>query len=117
MKNFVQHGDTLTVVAPTAVGSGEGVLVGSIFGVAVTAAASGVDVPIKTTGVFDLAKTGSQEWSAGDLVYWDNANKRCTTVATGNALIGVAVAPVPDGAGDTIGRVRLNGAFGFPVAA
>lgn len=117
MKNFVQHGDTLTVIAPAAVASGEGVLVGSIFGVAVTAADSGADVPIKTTGVFDLPKIGSQEWSAGDLVYWDNANKRCTTVDTGNVLIGAAVAPVPDGAGDTIGRVRLNGVFGFPVAA
>jgi predicted RecA/RadA family phage recombinase len=117
MKNFVQHGDTLTVIAPAAVGSGEGVLVGSIFGVAVTAAAGGADVPIKTTGVFDLPKIGSQEWSAGDLVYWDNANKRCTTVDTGNVLIGAAVAPVSDSAGDTIGRVRLNGVFGFPVAA
>jgi hypothetical protein len=32
-------------------------------------------------------------------------------VATSNTLIGVATEAVAGGAGDTIGRVRLNGAF------
>ena len=34
MKNFVQHGLTVTLAAPAAVTSGSGVLVGAIFGVA-----------------------------------------------------------------------------------
>jgi hypothetical protein len=33
------------------------------------------------------------------------------TVATDNTLIGVAVKAVAGGAGDTFGRVRLNGSF------
>ena len=61
--------------------------------------------------VFDITKVGSQAWTVGAKVYWDDTNKRCTTVATDNTLIGVAVEAVASGAGDTIGRVRLNATF------
>lgn len=111
MKNYVQPGGTLTLTAPYAVTSGNGLLVGSIFGVAAGDAASGATVEAALTGVFDLTKIGSQAWTVGAKVYWDDTNKRCTTVATDNTLIGVAVEAVASGAGDTIGRVRLNGTF------
>ncbi|UFM64018.1 DUF2190 family protein [Paracoccus sp. MA] len=111
MKNYVQPGNTLTLTAPYAVTSGGGLLVGSIFGVAAGDAASGATVEAALTGVFDLTKIGSQAWTVGAKVYWDDTNKRCTTVATDNTLIGVAVVAVAGGAGDTIGRVRLNGSF------
>ena len=111
MKNYVQPGNTITLTAPYAVASGEGLLVGAIFGVAAGTAASGATVEAALTGVFDLTKIGSQAWTVGAKVYWDDTNKRCTTVATDNTLIGVAVVAVAGGAGDTIGRVRLNGSF------
>jgi len=111
MKNYVQPGATLTLTAPYAVTSGDGLLVGSIFGVAAGDAASGATVEAALTGVFDLTKIGSQAWTVGAKIYWDDTNKRCTTVATDNTLIGVAVEAVAGGAGDTIGRVRLNGSF------
>jgi len=111
MKNYVQPGATLTLTAPYAVTSGDGLLIGSIFGVAAGDAASGATVEAALTGVFDLTKIGSQAWTVGAKVYWDDTNKRCTTVATDNTLIGVAVDAVAGGAGDTIGRVRLNGTF------
>lgn len=111
MKNFVQPGNTLTLTAPYAVASGDGLLVGSMFGVAAGDAESGATVEAALTGLFDLTKVGSQAWTVGDKVYWDDTNKRCTTVATDNTLIGVAVEAVAGGAGDTIGRVRLNGSF------
>ncbi len=111
MKNYVQPGNTLTLTAPYAVTSGDGLLVGSIFGVAAGDAASGATVEAALTGVFDLTKIGSQAWTVGAKIYWDDTNKRCTTVATDNTLIGVAVTAVAGGAGDTIGRVRLNGSF------
>jgi predicted RecA/RadA family phage recombinase len=111
MKNCVQPGNTLTLTAPYAVTSGDGLLVGAIFGVAAGDAASGATVEAALTGVFDLTKIGSQAWTVGAKVYWDDTNKRCTTVATDNTLIGVAVEAVAGGAGDTIGRVRLNGSF------
>jgi predicted RecA/RadA family phage recombinase len=111
MKNYVQPGSTLTLTAPYAVTSGDGLLAGAIFGVAAGDAASGATVEAALTGVFDLTKIGSQAWTVGAKVYWDDTNKRCTTVATDNTLIGVAVEAVAGGAGDTIGRVRLNGSF------
>ena len=111
MKNFVQPGNTITLIAPYAVASGDGLLVGSIFGVAAGTAALGESVEAALTGVFDITKIGSQAWTAGARIYWDDTNKRATNVATSNTLIGVATEAVAGGAGDTIGRVRLNGSF------
>jgi predicted RecA/RadA family phage recombinase len=111
MKNFIQPGDTLAVAAPYALTSGQGALVGTMFGVASTTVANGAEVELQTVGVFDLTKAASQAWTVGAAIYWDNTNKVCTTTASGNTKIGVAVAAVGSGAGETIGRVRLNGSF------
>ena len=111
MKTYVQPGNTITLTAPYAVASGDGLLVGSIFGIA--SADTALNDPVETalTGVFDLTKVGSQAWTVGAKVYWDDTNKRTTSVATSNTLIGVATEAVAGGAGDTIGRVRLNATF------
>jgi len=111
MKNYVQKGETLTLTAPYAVSSGGGALVGSIFGVAAADYASGAEGEFEVEGVFDLTREigGSTAWSAGDLIYWDDINKRTTKTATGNKLIGAAARAAADG--DATGRVRLNGAF------
>jgi predicted RecA/RadA family phage recombinase len=66
MKNYVQPGNTITLTAPYAVTSGDGLLVGSIFGIASGDAA--LNDPVETTnssGVFDLTKVGSQAWTVG----------------------------------------------------
>ena len=60
MKNFVQPGNTITLTAPYAVASGDGLLVGSIFGVAAGTAALSESVEVALTGVFDVTKIGSQ---------------------------------------------------------
>jgi predicted RecA/RadA family phage recombinase len=111
MQNYVQPGNTITLTAPADVASGDGLLVGSIFGVASGAAVSGDPIEVTLVGVFDLAKVGSQAWTAGDKVYWDNTAKQATKTATSNTLIGVATEAVDGGAGSTTGRVRLNGSF------
>jgi predicted RecA/RadA family phage recombinase len=41
MRNFVQMGDVVTVTSPATVSSGNGVLIGTLFGVAATDAESG----------------------------------------------------------------------------
>ena len=106
MKNFIQPGGTVTLTAPSDVSSGDGLLVGSLFGVASGDALSGADVETVTEGVFDLAKASAQAWSQGDKVYWDDTNKECTAVAAGNVLIGVAMA---DAANPTdTGRVLIG---------
>lgn len=110
MKNFIAVGDTLTITAGADIASGEGVLIGSLFGVAAGAIANGAEGVINLTGVYGLPKAPSQAWTIGAKIYWDDANDRCTITAGSLTLIGVAVAAVGAGAGETVGRVRLNGA-------
>lgn len=112
MKNFIQPGHTITLTAPTGgVTSGTPIKIGQILVVPATTVAEGLPFEGHVTGVFDLPKVGSQAWVEGALIYFDNGadKKHCTTTASGNLLIGVAVAVVGSGAGETTGRVRLNG--------
>ncbi|MDX3885991.1 MAG: DUF2190 family protein [Sphingomonas sp.] len=105
MKNFVQRGINLTLVAPRVLAAGAGFLVGSIFAVASTDAASGAAVVGVTEGVFDLPKAAGAV-TAGAKLYWDNAAFVVTTTAAGNTLIGVAVQAAA--AGDVTARVKLG---------
>ena len=111
MKTYVQPGNTINLTAPYAVSSGDGLLVGSIFGVAAGDAASGAAVEAALTGVFELTKVASQAWSVGDEGILGRQQQALTKTARRTRLIGVAVEAVAGGAGDTIGRVRLNGSF------
>lgn len=106
---YYQSGDILDLAAPYDRLSGQGAKVGQIFGVAQVTVLSGVVAAFNTKGVHKLTKIGSQAWTPGALVYWDNTNKRCTTSASGNLLIGCAVVAVGSGSTETIGTVRLNG--------
>lgn len=110
MKNYIARGENLTLAMPYDRLAGQGVQVGQMFGVCSNDALSGADNAVVTEGVFEITKVGSQAWTVGALVYWDNTNKRCTTVSTSNTLIGAAVEAVGSGAGETLGKVRLNGA-------
>jgi predicted RecA/RadA family phage recombinase len=108
MKNFVQPGDVITVAAPYAVTSGQGVLVGSLFGVAGCDATNGANVDIVPEGVFDITANVADTGPAGTKVYWDNTNRRITTTATGNQLVGALTAA--KGGSDSTARVFLDGA-------
>jgi len=58
MKNFIQRGDVITVTAPTGgVTSGQGVLVGNLFGIAATTVAEGENVEIATAGTTSQVAT------------------------------------------------------------
>ena len=109
MKNFIQDGDVVSVAAPYDVTSGAGALVGSLFGVAVDDATTANQVQLKTSGVFTLPKATGQAWTVGAKLYWDDTNKNCTTTASGNTLVGVALAAAASGG--TAGTVRLNQSF------
>ena len=111
MKNFIQPGETVTLVAPYDVASGAGFLVGAIFAVAVVAALNGSAVEGRTEGVVDLPRTtgAGTDWTPGTRLYWDNAARTITKTAAGNTLIGVSVTAAA--VGDATGRVRLNGSF------
>ena len=109
MRNYIQPGNTITLAAPYAVTSGDGLLVGAIFGVATVNAIQGEEVEACLVGVVDLAKKAAQAWAPGDKVYWDDTDKVATLTATDNTLIGAAVAAAAANA--ATGRVRLNGSF------
>lgn len=107
-KNFIQPGKVVTLAAPATLTSGQGALVGSIFGVALADIANGANGDFALTGVWSLAKA-SGAWTQGAKLYWDNTAKNVTTTATSNTLIGVAVQA--QASGDATGLVRLNGSF------
>jgi len=108
MTNFIQKGDVLTLAAPYDRLSGQGALVGNIFGVATVDVLSGVSAEFMTQGVFDLVKLAGFAPAVGDLAYWDNSQKAVVATDSGNSyLIGVFVAAASSGA--VVARVRLNG--------
>ena len=114
MKNFIQMGNNLTLAAPYAVDSGQGVLIGQIFGVAAGDAENGAEVDISTVGVFELAKVNTAVFTVGAPVYFEATMKVChsgndddsNSAGSNEALIGVAVAA--SGAGATTVRVKLG---------
>ena len=107
MRNFVQPGETITLLAPRALTtSGLGVLVGVLFAVAKSPAANGAAVECMIEGVFDLPKaTGA--WTQGAVLYWDNTAFNVTTTSAGNTKIGCAAQA--QASGDTAGRVLVTG--------
>ena len=83
MRNFVRNGDTFTVIAAQAYTSGDGVIVGSIFGIASTNVLLGQQVEICVEGVFALPKAAGA-LAQGVAVFW--------TVGAGPGLGTVAAA-------------------------
>jgi len=107
MKNHINSGDLVEVVAPTGgVTSGAPVLVGALFGVPVSTAAAGESVTVQTTGVFDLVKDASI-FAAGGKVSFDATTGKATAPGAGKAPVGLALAAAATGAGTV--RVRLDG--------
>jgi len=115
MRNFVQKGEAITVAAPANVVSGQGVLVGDLFGVAITAASSGALVEIQTEGVVSLPKAAGSI-GAGVRVFWDNSGGRVTTTAGANRCIGWHIGTTANAAADgtpllvKLGAPNANGA-------
>lgn len=105
MKNFVQPGHNLDLVAPRDLTSGAGFLVGSIFAVASLAVAAGAVVAGVTEGVFELPKAAGAV-TQGQKIYWDNTAFNVTTTSTSNTQIGVATAAAASG--DATARVKLG---------
>lgn len=91
MKNFVQNGKQLDVIASAAYASGELVIEGNLVGVAVADIASGEVGAISTEGVFALAKETAAALIQGDVAYYDGATKKLDATNT-NPAVGHVVA-------------------------
>jgi predicted RecA/RadA family phage recombinase len=107
MKNFIKPGNMTTLVAASAVSSGQGMLVGALFGVAATNAAQGAEVEACRKGEFELAAVTADTATQGAKAYWDDTAKKITTTATNNTLVGAFT--VAKANGDTVARVLLDG--------
>ena len=99
----------MTLTAPYARSSGEGALVGALFGVAVADVANGEEGVFCTEGIFTLTKaTGNGTGgSQGAKAYWVAASKSVSAASSGNTLIGCFAATCADG--DATANVRING--------
>lgn len=107
MKTFIQEGNIITVTAVANIASGDGVLVGSIFGVAAADAVTGEGVEIATVGVYELPKLSTAVISQGDRVAWDDAAKEIALPGVGLYPVGVAIEAAGNGTATV--KVRLDG--------
>lgn len=107
MKIYIEAGDTVVIAAPADTASGDFVILGALFGVAVGSALSGADLVLNRSGVFELAKATGTAWAQGDRLYWDAGAKNYTTSAgTNNRAVGVAFAAALSA--DTTGFVFIE---------
>jgi predicted RecA/RadA family phage recombinase len=108
MKNFVRPGETLPYTNNTgaALASGDGVLIGKRLGVATDVIANGAIGELRVRGVVSLPKLGTDAPAQGDLLYWDNTNKRLTTTVGTNTAAGYAATAAASG--DATVNVHLN---------
>lgn len=111
MKNYLEDGETVVIAAPADTASGDFVVKGALYGVAVAAALSGADLVLKRGGAFELPKATGAAWTQGDRLYWDATNKNFTTSAgAGNRAVGIAFAAADSA--DTTGQVFIDRAGG-----
>ena len=108
MKNHIQKGDVITVPAPAGgIASGEGAIIGNIFGIAAYAAAIAEPVELATIGVYQLPKATAAVLTVGARVAWDNTAKNINVPGAGRFPVGVATEAA--GNGITSVAVRLDG--------
>ncbi len=82
----------MTFTAGAAITVGQALLFGTILGVSMQALANGETGEAAISGVATVTKITSQAFTQGAKLYWDDTNKRLTTTASGNTLVGIAFA-------------------------
>jgi predicted RecA/RadA family phage recombinase len=105
-KTYIQPGEVLDVTLAAIITSGSGLLIGKRLGVALTDGAVGDTIAAQVKGVFNLPKLSTDVVAQGDLLYWDNTNKRLTTTVGTNTLAGYATAAA-SGTATTV-NISLN---------
>jgi predicted RecA/RadA family phage recombinase len=107
MKTYIAPGKSITVTAPAGgVLSGQGVLIGTLFGIAQVDAVAGADVEILTEGVVEIGKTSALQIDVGDRVFWDATNKVVNKTAAAQVCVGVVVSAAANPSSTV--RIRLG---------
>lgn len=100
-------GVELVFTAGAGLTAGQGLLSGDVFGVVKATVLSGQQATLQVRGTFTLPKVTGDAVSLHQRVYWDNAQGKLTTTASGNRSAGVAAAAA--GAGTTSMSLLLQG--------
>lgn len=113
MRNFVQPGDNIDLAsAPYNVLSGQGVVVGRLFGTANADALIGAPVVITTEGVFDIAKNANDTFAVGDEVNFNaldlKAHSNDTQDSNSGGTIAVGICVQAAGVGALTVRTKLT---------
>ena len=108
MATFIHDGNSIDYTPGSDTAAGAVVVQGELVGVAKTPIAANALGSLAVWGVFDFPKaTGvGTAITAGANCYWDAANTRATTTATGNQLIGKCVKAAADA--DALVRIRMS---------
>lgn len=114
MKNPSKPGRIVSLkVAPYAAVSGAGIQWGSLFGYATNDIANGGAGEVEVGPCVTEGKClGTEAWTEGLKIYWDNTAKQLTAAAAAgaNLWVGHAESAKANSAGAVLGRVRLHGA-------
>lgn len=102
---FLHDGKAIDYIPESDVAAGTVVIEGDLIGITkLDIQANGLGA-LHVVGVYAVAK-GSDAITLGAKVYWASATNQATTTATGNTLLGLAVADAA--AGDSVVLVRLG---------
>ncbi|MFM2042282.1 MAG: hypothetical protein RLY86_858 [Pseudomonadota bacterium] len=93
--NFNQPGDIVQIAAPYNVASGGPVMVGGLFGIALTDATTGGPVNVALSGGWFLPTAAT--FTQGASVAFDPADKAIKAPGSGRAVVGVALAATAGG--------------------
>jgi predicted RecA/RadA family phage recombinase len=109
-RSYISGGDVVTLTAPSGgVVAGTCYLIGRLLVIAQSTVAQTLPFDGYVRGIVSVLKVGSQAWTEGANVYWDDSGKNFTTTATSNQYAGVALVAVGSGAGETTGVILFNG--------
>ncbi|MBX3422011.1 MAG: DUF2190 family protein [Pirellulaceae bacterium] len=103
---FVQQGEAIDYTPNADLSAGSVVVQGDLVGITKRDIKAGQLGAISVEGVFDIAKEPTAPIAAGAKLYWDAGNDQAVTTATGNKLLGKAVAAA--GVNSATVRVRLS---------
>src|SRR4051812_29049546 len=111
MKNFIQSGNSITIQASQDLSSGQGLLIGDVFGVVANGARAGENAELYVVGIFELPKSVLEIKNCSKL-FWDPTIAPLGAVTTDGKdkkVIGVSCESAQGN--QPVVQVRLNSVF------
>lgn len=109
MKNFIQEGCNLELIAPSGgVVAGKVYMIGALLVVALTSAAVGEKFVGVTEGVFKIPKASALVLTAGEVVWHENTTGEAVAVGTSGADFVMGITIEAAGSGQFYALVKLK---------